>query len=144
MVKAVYDFREGLEKDKIVYKNDKWDWKGCFYYLLYLFATWGWAVAWFAVFQTAYIFNEKTAFWIYIGLWFAFIITIITIYMVNLIRFYKKKSDKKKRLEEEVERKRLAEEEERKQRYRGANDDIQTHPVQTSKVDDKVPLSNRL
>jgi hypothetical protein len=85
MGKLEFDFREGLDKDHIVYKRKGFSWKHCVYYLSYLLFTWGYAVAFFALFQFVYTNFEPVAFPIYIALWLAFVIALIIVAVINLI-----------------------------------------------------------
>jgi heme exporter protein D len=91
MAKVIYDFREGLEKEKIVYKKKKRDPVHDCYFLLYLLATWAWIVGWFALFLFAYTIHEFTAFWIYIAFWLAFVISFIIIAVLNIVESKNKK-----------------------------------------------------
>lgn len=144
MGKTIYDFREGLEQDKIVYKNDRCDCKSCVYYTGYLLFTWGLAVGWFAIFQVAYIFHEPIAFWVYIGFWLAFIVSFLIVATVNLCRHYsarakrriiKRAIEKKKKDDEEEERNTRAKARADKRAGHGNNDNdiIQTEIKGTEK-----------
>jgi hypothetical protein len=106
MGKVEYDFREGLEKEKIVYKNNRWNYDEFFLYLLVVLVAWSWAAGWFALFFYAYIYNEPIAFWVFIACWLAFVAALITVSVVNLCRHYaekKRKEADKKRLQREEE-----------------------------------------
>ena len=94
MGKIVYDFREGLDKEKIVYKNETWNVKYRFYYILYMLATWIFTAAWFGLFQYSYINHEATAFWVYIGCWLAFMVVLLGIISYNLCVYYSNKNRK--------------------------------------------------
>jgi hypothetical protein len=101
MGKLEFDFREGLDKDHIVYKKKGFDCKHCIYYLMYLLFTWGYTVAFFALFQYAYTNHELVAFPIYIALWLLFIVALTTIAIINLVKYQRNKVIKKaKKLEE--------------------------------------------
>jgi hypothetical protein len=105
MGKIVYDFREGLDQEKIVYKNTSMDCKAIFGYAGYLILTWIWAIGWFALFQYAYINHEPVAFWVYCGIWLAFVAALLSVITYNLVVYYNKKDMKiKKRLEEEAKK----------------------------------------
>jgi magnesium-transporting ATPase (P-type) len=91
MTKVIYDFREGLEREKIVYKKKKRNSVHDCYYVLYLLGTWAWTVAWFSLFLYAYTQHEFTAFWIYIAFWLAFVISFIIIAVLNIVNSRKKK-----------------------------------------------------
>lgn len=96
MGKILYDFREGLDQEKIVYRNTDCDCKSVVYYLLYLMFAWSWVVVWFALFHYAYIYHEPIAFWVYIGVWLTFIIGLSSIIIYNLVNHSIKKKARKK------------------------------------------------
>ena len=64
MTKIEYDFREGLDRDHIIYKKSGYDWDFCIKYILYLLATFLFTAGWYALFHYAYINHETTAFWV--------------------------------------------------------------------------------
>src|SRR5690349_13581011 len=101
MGRVEYDFREGLDAEKIVYKNTSWDWRAAMYYLGYLLLTWAWAAGWFALFHYAYIYNEQTAFWTYIGIWLAFIGVLLFIIIRNLVVHSNNKKHKQEKIKAE-------------------------------------------
>jgi type VI protein secretion system component VasK len=125
MGKVQYDFRLGINQDRIVYKNDKWDWKSTMYYLLYMLFTWAYLVGWFCAFEYSYINHQRIAFWVYIGCWLAFIGVFISFAIINLAKAHqkkKKKQAKARMIQEELKRKeeeenRLREEMKRPQRH---------------------------
>ncbi len=94
MGKTIYDFREGLEKDKIIYKKTSFSCKYAIYYILYLLLTWAWMAGWYALFHIAYTYNEITAFWTYIGFWLFFNIILIGFIIRNLAVYYGKRYHK--------------------------------------------------
>ena len=103
MGKIIYDFREGLDQEKIVYKNESMNIKYGFYYIGYLLLTWIWACGWFALFQYSYINHEAIAFWVYIGCWLAFTLSLIGVITYNLMVYYNKKNMKRiMRRDEEI------------------------------------------
>jgi type VI protein secretion system component VasK len=116
MGKVEYDFREGLDQEKIVYKKESFDCKSCFYYFLCLMVCWIYTAGWFALFHYAYINHEPIAFWVYIGCWLAFALSLLTIIIVNLSKHYHRKNLKKAELAREMERRRIFEEEEKRNR----------------------------
>lgn len=101
MGKIVYDFREGLDQEKIVYKNTGWDCGAIFGYIGYLILTWIWACGFFALFQYAYINHEPVAFWVYVGIWLFFVTILLTVIIYNLCAYYNNKAQKKRMREEE-------------------------------------------
>jgi hypothetical protein len=94
MGKLEFDFREGLDKEHIVYKRKGFSWKFCVYYFAYLFFTWGYVVAFFALFIYAYTNNEPVAFPIYLSLWLAFVVAIIIVAIINMLNYKKVKKVK--------------------------------------------------
>jgi type VI protein secretion system component VasK len=104
MGKVIYDFREGLDQEKIVYKKTGWDCLSLIYYLGYMLFTWAFAAAWFALFQYSYINHEPIAFWVYIACWLVFMIVLIYILGRNLYKDHKLNSEKEKKLVAETER----------------------------------------
>jgi hypothetical protein len=92
MGKLEFDFREGLDKDHIVYRKKGFDCKHCIYYLGYLLFTWGYTVAFFALFQYVYTNHEPVAFPIYVSLWLAFLI----FFFINAVRVLRNYQDVKK------------------------------------------------
>ena len=109
MVKVVYDFREGLDREKIIYKDTSCDCRSCMYYILYLLFTWIYCGGFFALFHYSYINYEPTAFWVYTAIWFAFIVFLLTIIIYNLIHQRAKKKTRK--AEEKLIHDRILEEE---------------------------------
>ncbi len=104
MTKIEYDFREGLDRDHIIYKKSGYDWDFSWKYILYLIATYVYTAAWFALFHYAYITNEPTAFWTYIAFWLLWVILIVSIAVSNLIIHYRNKRIRKAKEAEEEER----------------------------------------
>jgi hypothetical protein len=127
MGRIVYDFREGLDQEKIVYKNTSWNLKHGFYYILYMLATWGWAAGWFALFQYAYINNEPIAFWVYIGCWLLFMVIMCSIIFTNLFRHYAAKERKRVFREEEAHKLHEKEQKEREDREKRKVEDDGEH-----------------
>ena len=101
---VVYDFREGLDSSKIVYKNkSKCDCGDVFKYLGYLLATWIYASAWFALFLYAWIEDRISTFITFLVVWGTFMaILIFGFFLPNLLRHNKREKELKqaKELEE--------------------------------------------
>lgn len=103
--KIEYDFRDGLDHKKMVYKKKG----GCsccefWGYLGYLLATWIWSAGWFALFFYAWITDREATFITFIVVWMVFMLVLIFGFVIpNLVRHYKKRSEKKekKRIEKE-------------------------------------------
>ena len=116
MGKIEYDFRLGSNQDRIVYRNDKWNWRSLIYYILYMLFAWLYAVGWFAIFEYSYINHQRIAFWTYIGCWLIFMAIFISFAIKNLVKAeYKRKQKiaKIRMIEDELRRR---EEEENRQR----------------------------
>jgi len=104
MGKVIYDFREGLDQEKIIYKNTSCDCASFMKFVGFVLLSWGWTVGWFALFQYSYIFHAKTAFWVYVIVWLVVILLFITWVTYFLCAHSKKKKLKKqKQLKEEAE-----------------------------------------
>lgn len=91
--KVEYDFRDGIEGSKLVYRNDEaCNCKDCWSYIGYLLATWIWACGWFALFLKSWLLDRKAAFIVYIVIWGVFLAVLIFGFFVpNLLAHYKKK-----------------------------------------------------
>jgi hypothetical protein len=108
---AKYDFREGLEKEKIIYVNKFWDWRSFLSYIGYMLFTWGFVVGWFILFQYAFINHPLISVWVYGFCWLTFIIITVTILISNLVKHRNAKMRKKReaqRLETVLEMQNLA------------------------------------
>ncbi len=132
MGRIEYDFRDGLDKDHLIYKKKGNDCKFCCYYLLYLLATYINCALWYALFHYAYINHEPIAFWVYVGCWLFWVLTIVVVAIINLCihHSHKKKlrEEKQRRLDEEKARK-LAED---------AGELIQPAPAQKTEDDHQI------
>lgn len=111
--KIEYDFRDGLDHKKMVYKKSNRCSCGEFWgYLGYLLATWIWAAGWFALFFYAWMTDREATFITFIVVWMVFMLGLIFGFVVpNLVRNHKKQSEKKrlKRLEKEEKERKLRE-----------------------------------
>jgi hypothetical protein len=99
---AKFDFRQGLEQEKIVYKNENWDWRSFLKYIGYLLFTWAMVVAWFALFQFAFINHPVISVWVYGFCWLVFVLITASIIIANLIK-HKREKNRRKREAEKVE-----------------------------------------
>jgi amino acid permease len=106
MKKTEFDFRLGIDQDKIVYKKDSFDWRNKVYFLIAVLVCWTFTAAWFALFQYANMNHYSTAFWIYIGVWLAFAIHLIIIITRNLGVHHMKKAEKIRKRKQEEEKRR--------------------------------------
>ena len=107
--KVLFDFREGIDGSKIVYKDEKfWDGKVVFGYLGWLLLTWIYASGWFALFLFTWIYDRKSAFIIYIVIWGVCIFLLLIIFGRNLLKFYASerriKNEKLKREKQEQDK----------------------------------------
>ena len=108
MGKIIYDFREGLDKEKIIYRNTSCDWASFFKWIGSVLLVWIWMAGWFAVFQYSYINHAKTAFWVYCIIWLTFMICLVSWLAFRVIRHYRRKSKLKKEKELLQKEKRMA------------------------------------
>ena len=91
-----YDFREGINLDKIVYKETTIRWENAIYYTLLMFSTWLYAFG-FLCLNFFLISNyEPVVRWIFLGQWLVWIFSIIIIGGYNLMNHYKLKDEKRK------------------------------------------------
>jgi hypothetical protein len=95
-IMAKYDFREGLEKEKIIYVNTNWDWRSFLSYIGYLLFTWGLVIAWFSLFQFPFIYHPVISVWVYGFCWLTFVIITAAIIVTNLINHYNEKRRRKR------------------------------------------------
>ena len=100
MSEPMYDFRDGILLEKVVYKDDSCNFGYVLLYLACLLITWIWASAWFALFFYSYVFHEKVAFIVFIVIWLIFAITIIIIGFLTIQRSKNEKIRKRREKEE--------------------------------------------
>jgi hypothetical protein len=95
--KTEYDFRDGIEGSKLVYRNDETcNCRDCWSYIGYLLATWIWACGWFALFLKSWLLDRKAAFIAYVVIWGVFLaILIFGFFLPNLLAHYKKKKERR-------------------------------------------------
>ena len=98
----MYDFRDGILLEKVVYKDNSCNFLYVLYYIGCLLLDWIWGGAWFALFFYAYIFHEKVAFIVLIVIWCVFMIFVI---IIGFLTIQRSKSEKKRKREEKEERK---------------------------------------
>jgi len=84
MGKIVYDFREGLEPEKLIFKENTHRCREFTYWLLYLLLCWTYACGWYALFHWAYINYEDITFWVLSMSWIVFVLIFIIVAIVNL------------------------------------------------------------
>ena len=100
MSEPMYDFRDGILLEKVVYKDDSCNFGYVLLYLACLLLTWIWASAWFALFFYSYVFHEKVAFIVFIVIWLIFAITVIIIGFLTIQRSKNEKIRKRREKEE--------------------------------------------
>lgn len=112
--KVDYDFREGLDSSKVVYRNkSRCNCKDFWSYAGYLLATWLWAAAWFALFLYAWLTDRYASFVAFLTIWCVFMaILIFGFFVPNLVRY-----NHQVKVHEEAIRK---EEEEKERKYKEA------------------------
>ena len=101
MSEPMYDFRDGILLEKVVYKDDSCNFGYVLLYLACLLITWIWASAWFALFFYSYVFHEKVAFIVFIVIWLIFAITVL---IIGYLTIKRSKSEKKRKRREKEER----------------------------------------
>ena len=99
MSEPMYDFRDGILLEKVVYKDDSCNFGYVLLYLGCLLLTWIWASGWFALFFYSYVFHEKVAFIVFIVIWLVFAIIVIIIGFLTIQNSKKEKI--RKRIEKE-------------------------------------------
>jgi len=105
MGKIIYDFREGIDKEKIIYRNTSCDWASFFKWTGSVLLAYIWTCAWFALFNYAYINHAKTVFWTNTMIWIAFVIFFIARCVYVYIRHYNRKNKiKREKLLKEKEK----------------------------------------
>ena len=100
MSEPVYDFRDGILLEKVVYKDDSCN---CGYVLLYLgclLITWAVGCAFFALFFYSYVFHERVAFIVFLVIWCVFAVIVIVIGFLTIQRSKNEKARKKQEKEE--------------------------------------------
>ena len=99
----MYDFRDGILLEKVVYKDNSFNCLYILYYLGCLLLTLIWGSAWFALFFYSYVFHEPVAFIVFIVIWAIFMIIVI---IIGFLTIQRSKAEKKRKKEEKEERER--------------------------------------
>ena len=105
MSEPMYDFRDGILLEKVVYKDDSCNFAYVLYYLGCLLLTLIWGCGWFSLFFYSYVFHEKVAFIVFLVIWGIFAITVIVIGFLtiqNAKAQKKRKKEEKERREKEI------------------------------------------
>ena len=100
MSEPLYDFRDGILLEKVVYKDTSCNFGYVLLYLACLLLTWIWGSAWFALFFYSYIYHEKVAFIVFLSVWGAFALIVIVIGFLTIQRSKNQKAQKAKMKEE--------------------------------------------
>ena len=136
MSEPMYDFRDGILLEKVVYKDTSCNFGYVLLYLGCLLLTWIWGSAWFALFFYSYIFHEKVAFIVFIVIWCVFAIIVI---VIGFLTIQSSKKQKAKKAEEKAERERQLKEiqdakRRRNENYRNNIDEINTNMDQNQNI----------
>ena len=129
----MYDFRDGILLEKVVYKDESCNFGYVLLYLSLLLLTWAWGCAWFALFFYSYVFHEKVAFIVFIVIWAVFAITVI---IIGFLTIQRSKNEKMRKRREKEERQKQMEEINEARRRRNEHrfdnnlDDINTNADQ--------------
>ena len=103
MSEPLYDFRDGILLEKVVYKDDSCNFGNVLLYLGCLLLTWIWGCAWFALFFYSYVFHEKATFIVFLVIWCIFAVIVI---IIGFLTIQKSKNEKRRKIEEKQERER--------------------------------------
>ncbi len=100
MSEPLYDFRDGILLEKVVYKDDSCNCQYTLLYLALLLLTWVWGSAWFALFFYSYVFHERSTYIVFLVIWCIFAATVIVIGYLTIKRSKNEKIRKKLEKEE--------------------------------------------
>ncbi len=103
MSEPMYDFRDGILLEKVVYKDDSCNFGYVLLYIACLLLTWIWGCGWFALFFYSYVFHENVAFIVFIVIWGIFAIIVI---VIGFLTIQRSKNEKRRKKEEKEERER--------------------------------------
>ena len=103
MSQPMYDFRDGILLEKVVYKDTSCNFGYVLLYIACLLLTWIWGSGWFALFFYAYVFHEYPTYIILIVIWLVFAITVI---VIGILTIQRSKNEKRRKREEKEERER--------------------------------------
>ena len=131
----MYDFRDGILLEKVVYKDDSCNVGYVFLYLGLLLLTWIWGSGWFALFFYSYIFHEKVAFIVFIVIWGVFIIIIV---VIGFLTIQRSKNQKRRKAEEKAKKERELKEIQDAKRRRNQNNRINNIEEVNTNIDQNV------
>ena len=144
MSEPMYDFRDGILLEKVVYRDDSCNCGYVLLYLLCLLLTWIWGCGWFALFFYSYIFHEKVAFIVFIVIWGIFAIIVILIGILTIQRAKNEKLRKKQAKEERERQMKEIMESKRKRNLKSRNNNINNNlfEINTNIDDNKAKIEN--
>ena len=135
MSEPMYDFRDGILLEKVVYKDDSCNVGYVFLYLGLLLLTWIWGSGWFALFFYSYVFHEKVAFIVLIVIWGVFIIIVI---VIGFLTIQRSKNQKKRKAEDKAIRERQLKEIQDAKRRRNQNNRMNNIEEINTNIDQNV------
>ena len=135
MSEPMYDFRDGILLEKVVYKDDSCNVGYVFLYLGLLLLTWIWGSGWFALFFYSYIFHEKVAFIVLLVIWGVFIIIVI---VIGFLTIQRSKNQKKRKAEDKAIRERQLKEIQDAKRRRNQNNRMNNIEEINTNIDQNV------
>ena len=138
----MFDFREGLDPEKAVYKDDSYDWVSVLKYIGFLLFAYCWGMGWFCLFFWLYGTYQRVTFWVFIGIFLAHIISIVIVGAINIQKNKTRKINKRKAKEEKEEQMKRIIEQKRKRKpnvtKQGGNDYMNHR--QTPNLDDEPDI----
>ena len=135
MSEPMYDFRDGILLEKVVYKDDSCNVGYVFLYLGLLLLTWIWGSGWFALFFYSYVFHEKVAFIVLIVIWGVFIIIVI---VIGFLTIQRSKNQKKRKAEDKAIRERQLKEIQDAKRRRNQNNRMNNIEEINTNIDQNI------
>ena len=135
MSEPMYDFRDGILLEKVVYKDDSCNVGYVFLYLGLLLLTWIWGSGWFALFFYSYIFHEKVAFIVLLVIWGVFIIIVI---VIGFLTIQRSKNQKKRKAEDKAIRERQLKEIQDAKRRRNQNNRMNNIEEINTNIDQNI------
>ena len=135
MSEPMYDFRDGILLEKVVYKDDSCNVGYVFLYLGLLLLTWIWGSGWFALFFYSYVFHEKVAFIVLLVIWGVFIIIVI---VIGFLTIQRSKNQKKRKAEDKAIRERQLKEIQDAKRRRNQNNRMNNIEEINTNIDQNV------
>jgi len=105
MLKTNFDFREGLDLSKQVYKNNSCcNCKEFWAYIGMILLAWTLLGSFAAITCASWNYDNVTTFWVQLGIWLAAVIIYLAFFAIpNLMEFYKIDAERKRKKKEEKE-----------------------------------------